>query len=96
MSWKIVFTLSEVTDGGLKIKVDAEQPSVNCPSSAGELNDIATSLGAGYLTGFKNFEYYCNSIRNSLEGQEKFTLPVSIPIVSSTIGDRKLASPDCR
>lgn len=78
--WSITLTLSEVTDGGMKIKIETEEPTVAVTANNmwKQHNDAYSSyMETGYATAQSNFEYYLGTIRNALEGQEKFTLPVS-------------------
>ena len=77
--WSITFTLSEVTDGGMKIIIDSDKPVVDITADGmwARNEGYKISMKNMYDTAYSNFEYYLGTIRNSLEGQEKFTLPVS-------------------
>lgn len=78
-NWKIKFQLQEVTDGGMQIGVNYETPSTTFSGdhSSNSLTFIKTKLEPMYKSAGDNFEWYVNSIRNCLQGQEKFTLPAS-------------------
>lgn len=82
VQWKVVFTLSEVSDGGMQIRMDpyTPTPEVNVEGDGDLFNDLFTQykekLFEGYTAAFENIKYYLNGVRNSLQGQEKFTLPV--------------------
>jgi hypothetical protein len=78
--WSITFTLSEVTDGGMKIIIDSEKPVVDISADGmwARSSWYKDKMKSMYDTAYRNFEYYLGSIRNSLQGQEKFTLPVSL------------------
>lgn len=72
-NWSITLTLSEVTDGGLKISFNDPDPVVDV---TGDDEDFKKYLKGKYATAASNYEYCLNSLRNILQGQEKFTLPV--------------------
>jgi len=77
--WKITLQLAEVDDGGMKFNIDVESPSTKV-TKEGDSNMydwFQTSLENMYTTAATNFEWYLNSLRNCLQGAEKFTLPVS-------------------
>ncbi|KAF7502138.1 hypothetical protein GJ744_006985 [Endocarpon pusillum] len=77
-TWKIKLTMQEVSDGGMQFVIDYEKPTTSYPSNNGSgLDWIKKNLDDQYDTAFSNFEWYMNSIRDCLKGQEKFTLPAS-------------------
>lgn len=76
--WKITLTLTEVTDGGMQINVDYEKPQTTYPAVGDMLDYIKNKLDTMYNTAYSNFEWYINLLRNGLQGQEKFTLPVCL------------------
>lgn len=69
--------MQEVTDGGLQFQVDIDHPTTSFQGNYEYLSDFRRGFEEGYEAAGRNFEWYINSIRNCLQGQERFTLPVS-------------------
>jgi hypothetical protein len=69
--------MAEVSDGGLQLQIDAPAPEVifsgaNC----NDLSSYRTYMQDSYNQAGHNFAAITNSLKNSLEGQERFFLPV--------------------
>ncbi|CCT71986.1 uncharacterized protein FFUJ_14020 [Fusarium fujikuroi IMI 58289] len=75
--WTVTFQMQEVTDGGLQFQVDIDQPTTSFQGNYEFLANFRQGFEKGYKAAGRNFEWYINSIRNCLQGQEKFTLPAS-------------------
>lgn len=76
--WNIAFKLAEVTDGGMKIEITYNKPTTTYPEVSKPLAWMKDDMINRYNTAGSNFEWYIESIRNCLQGQEKFTLPVGL------------------
>ncbi|KAK1774876.1 hypothetical protein QBC45DRAFT_423868 [Copromyces sp. CBS 386.78] len=81
-TWKITFTMQEVTDGGLHINIDYVRPDPVFISNShddefGKLGALQDQLIEMSRSAGENFEHFVESIRNCLEHQEKFVLPAS-------------------
>jgi hypothetical protein len=76
--WSATMTLAEVSDGGLQININAPDPTVEL---SGENKDDLSYYGDyfkdSYSTAGANFRAIVESLKNALEGQERFFLPVS-------------------
>jgi hypothetical protein len=78
--WSITLTMTETLDGGMQFVVDYERPSPDISRwKETEIYDTDIDwLKQIYSTAASNFDYFINSVSDSLQGSEKFTLPVSI------------------
>ncbi|KAH0372775.1 hypothetical protein KCU65_g920, partial [Aureobasidium melanogenum] len=72
--WSITFQMQEVMDGGIQFGITHMRPTTTV---SGDFKNLKAELEKRYKVAGDNFEYYTNSIRNCLAGQEKFTLPAS-------------------
>ncbi|RBR22925.1 uncharacterized protein FIESC28_04223 [Fusarium coffeatum] len=78
--WAIKFQMAETTDGGMQFEIDVTRPTTEFKGNYNDSNSLKalkSNLESRYKTAGDNFEWYINSIRNCLQGQERFTLPAS-------------------
>ncbi|KAG9758075.1 hypothetical protein KCU73_g4085, partial [Aureobasidium melanogenum] len=75
--WAINFQMQEVMDGGMQFGITQVRPTTTFSGDFSNLPNIKAGLEKRYKIAGDNFEFYTNSIRNCLAGQEKFTLPAS-------------------
>ena len=78
-TWRVTFTLTEVSDGGLIIKIARDGPNV---VATGSIWDNPTDDGSWikslYSDAGNNLDHLLQGLDNSLQGQERFYFPVSI------------------
>jgi hypothetical protein len=78
-TWKVTFTLTEVSDGGLIINIERDGPNV-VPSGIiwdYKVVDDGTWIKGLYATAGNNLDHLLKGLDNSLRGQERFYFPVS-------------------
>jgi hypothetical protein len=72
-------TMAEVTDGGLELKIDAPSPTVSFDGqNIDEIYTYKEYMEESYSDAADNFTAIAESLKNALEGQERFFLPVSL------------------
>jgi len=95
-SWSLTITMAEVSDGGLQLQIDAPAPKVIFSGkNFNELSSYQTYIENSYRQAGHNFAAITNSLKNSLEGQERFFLPVGpqlVQLVTVLIAARLLVS----
>jgi hypothetical protein len=86
-TWKVTFTLTEVSDGGLIIKIGRDGPNVTTSGVIWDnpTNDDGTWIKTLYSQAGNNLDFLLQGLDNSLQGQERFYFPVSaiIHVLSS-------------
>lgn len=72
-------TMAEVTDGGLQLDIHAPPPNINFSGeNFSRLSKYQTYMQASYTRAGENFKIIVESLKNALQGQERFFLPVSL------------------
>jgi hypothetical protein len=71
-------TMREVGDGGLEFAIENSAPDLNFSgNNKGELSHFEDYMRNAYTTASRNFGHIVESLKDSLQNQERFVLPAS-------------------
>lgn len=85
---KIVFTMKDVTDGGLAFRIDEPTMKVDWKENSTRFN-IRERVDRNIEVARRNMRNLISQLRNVLEGEDKFVFPVTAPSPFIFLSDRK-------
>jgi hypothetical protein len=76
--WHIIFTMKELSNGGLYFDIDTSPIEVKVPwNSDGESDPWPNGIKNQYKNAGNNFEFVVNGLRTALNETQTFIMPVS-------------------